>query len=264
MTRYRSYHGATNTTIAATGDPRSWVADQHTTGIVKITDPFPFNWAWDEKNEEAGALKCLNSLHDQILLEGPHNIAAILLEFITGANGWLKPHRVWTEGVRALCDKYGIMLIADEVMNGFGRTGHMFGFQHYDGVLPDMVSFAKGVSGAYVPMSGVALRQPLYEHFYDHPSGIGNTYFAHPVACAAAYATIKYTLEHDIVGKVQKVEPVMKEEMTKFLAKHKSAKNGRVHGLGAGIDLGDKHGNFLCDMHAPSAGIGVLKKATRE
>lgn len=203
MTRYRSYHGATETTIAATGDPRSWVSDSHTSGIVKIADPFPFNFAWDDKDEEAGALRCLGALHDQIIQEGAHNIAAIMLEFITGANGWLKPHRVWTEGVRALCDKYGIVLIADEVMTGFGRTGTFFGFQQYEGVLPDIVTFAKGVSGAYIPMSGVALRQPLYEHFYNNPSGIGNTYSAHPVACAVAYATIKYTLDKDICGHVR-------------------------------------------------------------
>jgi len=162
--------------------------------------------------------------------------------------------------VRALCDKYGIVLIADEVMTGFGRTGTFFGFQQYDGVIPDIVTFAKGVSGAYIPMSGVALRQPLYEHFYNNPSGVGNTYSAHPVACAVAYATIKYTLEHDICGHVQKMEPIMKEEMAKFLANHVSAKNGRVCGLGAGIDLGDKHGNFLTPMHAPHPGIPLLKQ----
>lgn len=158
-----------------------------------------------------------------------------------------------------MCDKYGIILIADEVMAGFGRTGEFFGFQHYDGVLPDIVTFAKGVSGSYIPMSGVALRQPLYEHFYNHPSGVGNTYSAHPVACAVSYAAIKYTLENDICGHVKKMEPIMKEEMAKLVANHVSAKAGRVVGLGAAIDLGDKNGNYLTPMHQPHAGIGVLK-----
>lgn len=95
MTRYRSFHGATAATIAATGDPRTWNADTTQTGLVKMMDPFPFNFSWDDKDEEAGAKRCLAALHDQILFEGPNNIAGIMLEFITGGNGWLKPHPTW-------------------------------------------------------------------------------------------------------------------------------------------------------------------------
>lgn len=128
MSRYRSYHGATPGALAATGDPRTWSVDHTQTGFVKMMDPFPFNWSWDDNCEEKAAARCLGALHDQILFEGPHKIAGIILEPITGANGWLKMNTSFMQGVRALCDQYGIMLISDEVMQGFGRSGKMFGF----------------------------------------------------------------------------------------------------------------------------------------
>jgi len=157
MSRYRSYHGGTPGALAATGDPRTWGVDSTQTGYVKMMDPFPFNWSWADDEEEAAA-KCLGALHDQILYEGPHKIAGIILEMITGANGWMRMNTTFMQGVRSLCDQYGIMLISDEVMQGFGRSGEMFGFQHYEGVLPDMYTFAKGVSAAYLPFAGVGVR----------------------------------------------------------------------------------------------------------
>jgi len=128
MSRYRSYHGGTPGALAATGDPRTWGVDHTQTGFVKMMDPFPFNWSWDENCEEKAAERCLGALHDQILFEGPHKIAGIILEMITGANGWLKMNQTFMQGLRSLCDQYGIMLISDEVMQGFGRSGKMFGF----------------------------------------------------------------------------------------------------------------------------------------
>jgi taurine--2-oxoglutarate transaminase len=147
-----------------------------------------------------------------------------MVESVTGANGWLKPQDSYMQGLRALCDHYGILMICDEVMAGFGRTGKMFGFEHYPGVLPDLVTFAKGVTGAFIPLSGVASRQPIQDFFRKNPLGIGSTYFAHPVSLATAYATLQYTVENDIVGHVQKMEPIMKEEMAKLVATHPSAK----------------------------------------
>ena len=149
---------------------------------MKMVEPFPLHYTWDDDLEKASE-KCLNALHDQILFEGPHSIAAIVLEAITGANGWLKTPTSFMQGVRALCDEYGILLISDEVMNGFGRTGKMFGFQHFDGVVPDMYTFAKGVTSAYLPLSGVGMRDEIFDFFRTNPIGYGSTYFAHP--CAA-------------------------------------------------------------------------------
>jgi taurine--2-oxoglutarate transaminase len=129
------------------------------------------------------------------------------------------------------------MMISDEVMCGFGRTGKMFGFQHAPGVVPDLVSFAKGVTGAYIPLSGVAARKHIYDFFRTSPLGIGSTFFAHPMCMAVGYASVKHNMETNLLGNVQAMEPVMEEEMTKLVAKHKCVKVGRVHGLAAGFDL---------------------------
>lgn len=127
MTRYRSYHGGTRNSLAVTGDYRTWGVDSSTPGNVKLIDPYPFHSSWDS-DPTVGIMRCLDQTHEQILFEGPQNIAGILLEPITGANGWLHHGPEYLQGIRALCDKYGIMMIADEVMTGFGRSGKMFGF----------------------------------------------------------------------------------------------------------------------------------------
>ena len=263
MSRYRSYHGGSTSSLAMTGDPRTWAVDANQSGYVKMLDPFPFHFQWDEDPVKSVA-KCLDALHDQILWEGPNSIAAIFLEPVTGANGWLVPHESFMQGVRALCDQYGILMVSDEVMTGFGRTGKMFGFQHYDGVLPDMYTFAKGVTSSYMPLSGVGTRKEIYDFFRTTPLGYGSTYFAHPMCMAAGHATLKYTIENDIIGHVQKVTPVMEEEMAKLVEKHASVKQGRVVGLGAGFDLGDKDGNFMFNMHEASAGQALLKRRMKE
>lgn len=160
------------------------------------------------------------------------------------------------KGVRALCDKYGIMLISDEVICGFGRTGTMFGFQQYEGVLPDMYTFAKGMTSAYIPLSGVACRQEIFDHFKTNPLGVGSTYSGHPVAMAAGYATLKHNLEIDTLNYVNNViGPVMEEEVKKLAAAHPCIKDYRSYGMGTGVDLCDKHGNFLFNMHEASAGL---------
>lgn len=127
MSRYRSYHGGTRNSLAATGDSRTWLVDTMTPGTVKMIDPYPFHCQWDA-DPKVSILKCLDQIHEQILFEGPQNIAGILIEPITGTNGWLHSGPEWLQGIRALCDQYGIMMISDEVMCGFGRTGKMFGF----------------------------------------------------------------------------------------------------------------------------------------
>jgi len=171
-----------------------------------------------------------------------------MLEPITGTNGWMRVSDRYMQGVRALCDRYGIMMISDEVMAGFGRTGPMFGFQNFEGVVPDMYTFAKGVSGSYIPLAGVGVKQEVHDFFKKNPLGYGSTYASHPVACAAGYATIKHMIENKITDHVQNVAaPVMQEEMNKLVAAHPSAKAGRVNGLGCAVEIGDGKGNFLMD-----------------
>ena len=232
MSRYRSYHGGSSSSLAMTGDPRTWAVDAGMPGFVKMHDPFPFNFEWDSDPEKA-SLKCLDALHDQILFEGPGSIAAIFLEAVTGANGWLKAPQSYMQGVRALCDQFGILLVSDEVMNGFGRLGTMFGFQQYEGVMPDMFTFAKGVTSAYLPLSGVGMRDHVFDHFRTNPVGYGSTYFAHPVACAAGYETVKHIIETDLVSHVKKMEAVMERELAELVEAHPSAKQARDQGARA-------------------------------
>eukprot|EP00928_Gymnodinium_smaydae_P015220 TRINITY_DN1558_c0_g1_i1.p2 TRINITY_DN1558_c0_g1~~TRINITY_DN1558_c0_g1_i1.p2 ORF type:complete len:243 (+),score=42.11 TRINITY_DN1558_c0_g1_i1:637-1365(+) len=170
-------------------------------------------------------------------MEGPNTIAAMMLESVVGAGGCLIPPDGYMQGVRALCDKYGILLIADEVMMGFFRTGPLFGFQHFDGVLPDIVTSAKGLTGAYLPLAMVGVRQPIKDFFEKTAIGWGATYHAHPTALACAYETVKYMLDQDFEGKVALLQDVMFEEVQKLADMHPSVKQGRVIGAFGCIDL---------------------------
>eukprot|EP00301_Raphidiophrys_heterophryoidea_P011387 c17498_g1_i1.p1 GENE.c17498_g1_i1~~c17498_g1_i1.p1 ORF type:complete len:514 (-),score=124.16 c17498_g1_i1:105-1646(-) len=263
ISRYRSYHGATSGSLSTTGDFRRWAVDGTTTGFVKAMDPFPFHFRWGE-TEAVATKRCLDALHEQIISEGSNSVAAIVLEPITGTNGWLVPPTEFLQGVRALCDKYGILLVCDEVMSGFGRTGQMFGFQNFPGVVPDLFTFAKGVTAAYLPLSGVGMRANIFEHFKTNPIGYGSTYSAHPLPVIAGYETVKYLIENDIAGHAKRMEPVMIEELSKLVQKHPSVKQARCMGLASGFDLQDKHGNFIVPMHGANDGTALFKKKLRE
>eukprot|EP00468_Gymnochlora_sp_CCMP2014_P003821 CAMPEP_0167759014 /NCGR_PEP_ID=MMETSP0110_2-20121227/10790_1 /TAXON_ID=629695 /ORGANISM="Gymnochlora sp., Strain CCMP2014" /LENGTH=506 /DNA_ID=CAMNT_0007645357 /DNA_START=52 /DNA_END=1572 /DNA_ORIENTATION=+ len=263
LSRYRSYHGGTTSTLAMTGDPRTWATDTQTTGFSKIMDPFPFLYSWGDNAEEASK-QALNALHEQILMEGPSSIAAIFMESITGSNGWLLPHPTYMQGVRALCDEYGILMICDEVMTGFGRTGKLFGFQNFEGVVPDMFTFAKGVTGAFMPLSGVGMRDSVFDYFRDNAPMYGSTYSGHPLPVACGYAVVKYILEKDIPGYAKSMESKLAEGLDYLVRKHPSMKQGRVIGLAGGIDLGNLEGNSLMHMHEVHPAVGFLKKRLRE
>ena len=166
LSRYRSYHGGSASTLTMTGDPRRWMAETNVGGFVHMLDPNPFSFAWGD-DESSVVDRSLAAMEEQIMYEGPQTIAAVFLESIPGSGGVLIPPAGYLQGVRALCDKYDILLVLDEVMLGFGRTGKMFGFQNFDGVVPDIVTFAKGISGAYLPLSGVGMRQEIKEFFAE-------------------------------------------------------------------------------------------------
>ena len=185
---YRSYHGATAHAGAATGDFRRWYGSDYTTGFVKAFNPFPlfFNHGGNGATEEERVQSALAMLEEQILNEGPDNIASIILEPIVGAGGCLIMPPGYMQGVRAICDEYGILMHVDEVMVGFGRTGKLFGFENYEGVQPDILVAGKGLAGAALPLSLTACNEKIMNYFEDHPLGWGATYQAHPVALAAA------------------------------------------------------------------------------
>jgi taurine---2-oxoglutarate transaminase len=232
---------------------------------VKAFNPFPlfFNHAGDTDEERVQS--ALNMLEEQILNEGPDNVASILMESIVGAGGCLIMPPGYMQGIRAICDKYGILMHLDEVMVGFGRTGKLFGFQNYDGVLPDIMSAAKGISGAAVPLSMTACNAQIMEFFEDKPLGWGSTYQAHPVAMAAAYEAVKYILEQDIVGRVQRLAPVFASEMHRLAGNHPCIKQVRAIGLFGCLDVQDLAGNNPKLQHeAAHEAFGKYKKAYEE
>jgi len=233
---YRSYHGNTTSAIASTGDPRRW-PNEYAFGHIHFFGPYlyrsPF-WATTEAEECARALEHLEQV---IIFEGPNTIAAILIESVVGTAGVLIPPAGYLEGVRALCDKYGIKWIADEVMAGFGRTGKWFAYQH-SAVEPDLIVFAKGVNSGYVPLGGVIISDEIAKTFDDRVFPGGLTYSGHPLACAAAVATLDTMSEEKIVENAADIgERVIKPLIHELMAKHKVIGEVRGRGVFWALDL---------------------------
>ncbi|MEU1407862.1 aspartate aminotransferase family protein [Streptomyces sp. NPDC005728] len=198
LAAYRSYHGATHATMHLTGDPRRWPTDSGTEAVARFFAPYLYRSAFHATTEAEECARALDHLKQVIQLEGPGTIAAILLEPIAGTPGVLVPPPGYLAGVRALCDRYGVVMIADEVMCGFGRTGAWFAVDHWS-VVPDLITFAKGVNSGYVPLGGVIISARIASEFDDRPYPGGLTYSGHPLACAAAVATIRAMREEGIV-----------------------------------------------------------------
>ena len=185
--------------MTLTGDPRRWANEPGIPGVVRVLDPYHgVQRGWDD------AATSLAMIEEVIQLEGSHTIAAFILESVTGTNGILIPPPGYMEGVRALCDKYGILMIADEVMAGFGRTGRWFAIDHWN-VVPDLITMAKGLTSAYVPLGAVGMRQKIADHFKDKVFYGGLTYGNHPIGCATALATIAVYEEDDLIGNAQRM-----------------------------------------------------------
>jgi len=226
---YRSYHGNTLAAISATGDPRRW-PNEFAYGHVHFFGPYAYRSAFWAKSEEEECARALEHLENTIIFEGSKTIAAILIESVVGTAGVLVPPKGYLEGVRALCDKYGILWIGDEVMSGFGRTGKWFAYQH-SVVEPDLIVFAKGVNSGYVPLGGVVISTPISESFNDRVFPGGLTYSGHPLACAAAVATIDVMKEEKIVEQAAEIgEKVIGPGLRELAKKHKVI--GEVRGLG--------------------------------
>jgi len=240
---YRSYHGATSNSSAATGDSRRWFG-QESPNFIKAFSPFPifFKPGGNNASEAEMVESALVMLEEQILNEGPENIASIMTESIQGAGGCVIFPDGFLQGVRALCDQYGILMHVDEVMMGFGRTGKMFGFQNYDGVMPDIVTCAKGISSSAVPMSMVACNQEILDYFEDKSMGWGSTYQGHPVAMAVSYENTKYLLQNNIVGKTKAMAPLFEACMQQLVEDHPSVKQYRAIGLFGCLDIQDTQG----------------------
>jgi len=224
LARYRSYHGATYATITLTGDPRRWGNEPGMPGVVHVLDPYHGTQRGFEKADTA-----LAYLDETIALEGPSTIAAFILEPVTGTNGILIPPDGYLQGVRELCDRHGILLIADEVMSGFGRTGEWFAVNHW-GVVPDIMTMAKGLTSSYIPLGAVALSPKVYEHFDQNVFYGGLTYNSHPLALAAAIATIGVYEEDGLIEHTAKMGEVMARHHQELFDKHPSV--GLVRNIG--------------------------------
>jgi taurine--2-oxoglutarate transaminase len=233
---YRSYHGNTSAAIASTGDPRRW-PNEYAYGHVHFFGPYLYRSAFWAKDEVEECRRALEHLEQVIIFEGPATIAAILIESVVGTAGVLVPPVGYLEGVRSLCDKYGITWIADEVMSGFGRTGKWFAYQH-SSAEPDLIVFAKGVNSGYVPLGGVIISDEIAATFDERVFPGGLTYSGHPLATAAAVATIDVMVDEKIVENSAHIgETVIKPLLQELMAKHKVIGEVRGKGVFWALDL---------------------------
>jgi len=236
LSHYRSYHGNTGAAISATGDPRRF-PNEFAYGHVHFWGPYLYRSAFWANSEEQECARALEHLEQTIIFEGPNTIAAILIESVVGTNGILVPPKGYLEGVRALCDKYGIIWIADEVMAGFGRTGKWFAYQHSTAT-PDLIVFAKGVNSGYIPLGGVIISDSISATFDQRVFPGGLTYSGHPIACAAAVAAIDAMEEEGIIEHSLEIgEKIIGPALHKLAEKHKVI--GDIRGVGTfwGMDL---------------------------
>ncbi len=230
LATYRSYHGATAGSIMLTGDPRRWASEPGMPGVVHFWGPYLYRSAFHATTEEEEATRALQHLRDTIMVEGPGTIAAVVLEPVVGTNGILVPPPGYLAGVRQICDEHGILLIADEVMCGFGRAGEWFVVDRW-GVTPDLVTFAKGVNSGYVPLGGVLISDRVAATFDDRPYPGGLTYSGHPLACASAVASINIMREEGIVDHARELgNDVIGPALAALAEDHPSV--GEVRGLG--------------------------------
>jgi taurine--2-oxoglutarate transaminase len=231
LARYRSYHGATAGAISLTGDPRRWAAEPGLPGIVHVLDPYHgLARGWDSADES------LAMLEEVIELEGPATIAAFILETVTGTNGVLVPPDGYLQGVRELCTKYGILMICDEVMSGFGRTGAWFAVDHWK-VVPDIMTMAKGLTSAYVPLGAVGMRRSIADQFKERVFYGGLTYNSHPLACAAALATLQVYEDDRLIANAQRMGAIMSDLLTDLTLRHPSVGAARSIGLFGLVEL---------------------------
>jgi taurine---2-oxoglutarate transaminase len=231
MSFYRSYHGATAGAMMLTGDPRRWASEPGMPGVVHLLNPYHgIQRGWDT------AEKALADLEETIQLEGAQTIAAFILEPVVGTNGVLVPPDGYIQGVREICTKHGILMIADEVMSGFGRTGQWFAVDNWR-VVPDLLTMAKGLTSAYVPLGAVGMRHAIAEHFRDKVFFGGLTYNSHPLGCATALATLQVYEEDRLIENARRMGGLMKELMDGLASRHSIVGATRSIGLFGIVEL---------------------------
>ena len=259
LARYRSYHGATNACMQLTGDPRRWGNEPGMPGVVHVMDPEPYDYSFGDTDAEKVANN-LRYLEEVIAYEGGHNIAAMFIETVTGTNGILPPPEGYLQGLRALLDRHGILLVCDEVMCGFGRTGKLFAFEHGD-IVPDIVTFAKGLTSSYAPLGCMAVSDAIAAHFEENVFWGGLTYNSHCLGLATAEAALDVLVGEGLVDNAARLGAVMRSEMDRLQAKHPSMREGRCIGLFGMIDL---QKSVTGERMAPYNGSAPAMKALGE
>ena len=265
LAAYRSYHGGTATAVALTGEPRRWLVDNGSSGVVHFFGPFLYRSEFHSTTEAEECERALAHLESVVRFEGPSTIAALVLESVPGTAGIMVPPPGYLAGVREICDRYGIVYIADEVMSGFGRTGRWFAFQDH-GVTPDLVTFAKGVNSGYVPLGGVILNEAIAATFDERYYPGGLTYSGHPLACAAAVATIESMEKEGVVENARRIgEEVLGPGLRDLASRHPVI--GEVRGVGTfwALDLVTNRATKepLAPYGGSSEAMGVLLSAVK-
>jgi taurine--2-oxoglutarate transaminase len=266
LTRYRSYHGASYGAISLTGDPRRLAWEPTVMpGVVHFLDPYRYRSTFHRNNPDISEAEFtqdyLNHLEEIIQYEGPDTIAAVMIESVTGTNGIIIPPEGYMQGVRALCDKYRILLIADEVMSGFGRTGEWFAVNHWN-VKPDIMTMAKGLTSGYAPLGCVAMRPEIAATFNDKVFEGGLTYNGHPISLAAAIATIQAMQQDHMVEKAKETGKVMADMLAELMDRHPSVGEVRSIGLFGVIEVvkNRKTHEAISPFGKSSAEMNALKK----
>lgn len=238
ITHYQTYHGGTTAAMSASGgDPRSWAQTQGGAEFIRVPQPYPYRCVFGSTTPEECGSRHLEYLERVIAWEGGSDqIAAMILEPITGANGIIIPPDAYLPGVREICDRHGILLIADEVMTGFGRTGAWFAVDHWK-VVPDIMTVAKGINGAFVPLGAAIARTPIGDFFKDHFFSHGATYAAHTLGCAAALEVIACYQDDDLIGNAARMGAYLLERARAVGARHPSVGEVRGKGLFVGLEL---------------------------
>ncbi len=232
---YRSYHGATNAAMQLTGDPRRLANEPGAPGFIHVMNPRPYDYSFGD-SEERQSSENLKYLEEVIVYEGPEKIAAMFVETVVGTNGIQPPPAGYLAKLKALLSRHGILMVCDEVMCGFGRTGKMFAFENY-GFVPDIVTMAKGLTSSYAPLAAMGISDPIAKHFQENVFWGGLTYNSHCLGLATAEANIDVLLDEGLIENAAKMQHVMRSEMDRLQAKHPSVKEGRALGLFGMMDI---------------------------
>jgi taurine---2-oxoglutarate transaminase len=231
LTRYKSYHGATFAAMSAGGDPRRIANEPGVPWIVRMPDPYAYrNPVYAGRTQQEGDAILADMIEDMVIMEGPETCAAILIEGYSGSSGVMQPTELFYNRLRQICDKYNMLLIADEVMSGFGRTGEWFGIDHYPNAQPDIMALAKGITCGYVPLGATVVSEQIGRFFEDHVLHTGLTYSAHALACAAGVATIEVYRQENLVERSRELGKVLRRGLMDLAEKHPVI--GDIRGIG--------------------------------